>query len=63
MFKSDQEPSILALKARIIEALGSDFGIVPETSDLRWERANGTVERATRAARHRKHSTYAQGRD
>ena len=32
VFKSDQEPSVLALKARIIEAPGSEFEIVPETS-------------------------------
>ena len=32
VFKSDQETSVLALKARIIEAPGSEFEIVPETS-------------------------------
>ena len=51
VFKSDQEPSILALKARIIiiEALGSDFEIVPETSAVGEHESNGTVERAIRA--------------
>ena len=49
VFKSDQEPSILALKARIIEALGSDFEVVPETSAVGGHESNGTVERAIRA--------------
>ena len=49
MFESDQEPSILVPKARSIEALGSDFGIVPETSAVGEHESNGTVELAIRA--------------
>ena len=44
VFKSDQEPSIFALKAKIVEALGSEFTIVPETSAVGESESNGTVE-------------------
>ena len=44
IFKSDQEPAILALKERIIEALGKKYEVIPEESPVGDHQANGEIE-------------------
>ena len=47
--KSDQEPSIEALKMKVIEFLGKEFEVVPEASVVDAHESNGTMERAVQA--------------
>ena len=49
IFKSDQESSLVALKARVAEILGSDFEVTMEVSPVDSHRSNGTIERAIQA--------------
>ena len=49
IFKPDQEPSILALKTKVIELLGSEYEVVPEGSAVGESESNGTIERAIRS--------------
>ena len=49
IFKTDQEPALIALRDRIIELLGPEFEIVPEVSAIGESESNGTIERAVRA--------------
>ena len=46
IFKSDQEPAILDLKAKVVENLGSGYDIRPEASPVEEHASNGTIERA-----------------
>ena len=46
IFKSDQEPAILALKERIIEVLGSKYEVLPEESPVGDHQANGEIDNA-----------------
>ena len=46
IFKTDQEPSIMALKDRIIETLGTKVEILPEESPVGDHQANGEIENA-----------------
>ena len=46
IFKSDQEPAILALKERVTEALGKKYEVIPEESPVGDHQANGEIENA-----------------
>ena len=44
IFKTDQEPAILALKERVIEALGTKVEVIEEESLVGDHQANGEIE-------------------
>ena len=44
VFKSDQEPSILALKNRVVETLGKKCEVILEESPVDDHQANGEIE-------------------
>ena len=46
IFKSDQEPAILALKERVIETFGKNYKVIPEESLVGDHQANGEIENA-----------------
>ena len=46
IFKSDQEPAILALKERIIEVLGKKYEVLRKESPVGDHQANGEIENA-----------------
>ena len=46
IFKTDQEPAILAFKERVIEALGSKVEVIEEESPVGDHQANGEIENA-----------------
>ena len=46
IFKTDQEPAIVALKERIIETLGKKCEVIPEESPVEDHQANGEIENA-----------------
>ena len=46
IFKTDQEPAIIALRERIIEALGSKVEVIPEESPVNDHQVNGEIENA-----------------
>ena len=48
IFKTDQEPAIIALKERIIESLGKTVEVIPEESLVDDHQANGEIENAIR---------------
>ena len=49
VLKSDQEPSIKALRMKVIKFLGTEFEVVPEASAVDEHESNGTMERAVHA--------------
>ena len=46
IFKTDQEPAIVALRERIIEALGKNVEVLEEESPVGGHQANGKIENA-----------------
>ena len=48
VFKSDQEPPIVALKIRVIEELGKKCEVIPEESPVDDHQANGEIENAVK---------------
>ena len=48
IFKTDQEPAIMALKGRIIESLGKTVKVIPEETTVDDHQANGEIENAIR---------------
>ena len=46
IFKTDQEPAIVALRERIIEALGTKVEVIEEESPVGDHQANGEIEDA-----------------
>ena len=46
IFKTDQEPAIVALRKRIIEALGTKVEVIEEESPVGDHQANGEIESA-----------------
>ena len=49
LFKSDQEPSILALKEAVTEVMGIE--VIPEESPVGESQSNGNIERAVRTVK------------
>ena len=45
-FKTDREPAIVALRERIIEALGTKVEVIPEESPVDDHQGNGEIENA-----------------
>ena len=46
IFKTDQEPSIVALRERIIEALGTKVEVIPDEGPVDDHQGNGEIENA-----------------